>query len=304
MVEQDKELIEKIVRLKEEKNAVILAHNYQRAEVQDIADFVGDSLGLSQEAARTGADIIVFCGVDFMAETAAILSPEKLVLLPDENAGCPMAEMIEVEDLLEEKQKYPSAAVVCYVNSKADVKAESDICCTSSNAVKIVNSVESQEVLFVPDKYLGQYAASQSDKLIHYWNGFCPTHARILPEDIIEMKRKHPQAQAIVHPECMPEVIAAADAVGSTGGILQFARKSSAPEIIVGTEVGILHRLRKENPEKKFYAASEKAVCPNMKLTNLEKVLWALEEMQHVVSVPEEIRLKALDAVNKMISIT
>jgi quinolinate synthase len=301
---QDTELIERIARLKEEKHAVILAHNYQIGEVQDIADFVGDSLGLSQEAAKTDAEIIVFCGVDFMAETASILSPSKLVLLPDENAGCPMAEMITVEDLLAEKQKYPQAEVVCYVNSTADVKAESDVCCTSSNAVKIVNSVESPEVLFIPDKYLGQYAASKSGKIIHYWNGFCPTHARILAEDIIEMKKKHPKAQAIVHPECMPEVIRAADAVGSTGGILEFAKKSSASEIIVGTEVGILHRLRKENPGKKFYPASDKAVCPNMKLTNLEKVLWSLEEIKHVVRVPEEIRTKALDAVNKMISIT
>lgn len=300
---QDWELVARINQLKEAKNAIILAHNYQIGEVQDIADFVGDSLGLSQEAAKTNAEVIVFCGVDFMAETAAILSPQKLVLLPDENAGCPMAEMITAEDLIEEKRRYPRAEVVCYVNSTADVKAESDICCTSSNAIQVVNSVKSPEVLFIPDKYLGQYTASKSDKKIHCWNGFCPTHARILANDITEMKKKHPGAKAVVHPECMPEVIEVADAVGSTGGILKFARETDAPEVIVGTEVGILHRLRKENPNKLFYPASDKAVCPNMKLTTLEKVLWALEEMKHVVKVPELIRKKALDAVEKMIAI-
>ena len=303
MTQRDLQLITAINVLKEEKNAVILAHNYQIGEVQDIADFVGDSLGLSQEAAKTDADVIVFCGVDFMAETAFILSPQKTVLLPDENAGCPMAEMITVEDLIEEKQEHPRAEVVCYVNSTADVKAESDVCCTSSNAVKVVNSVESSEVLFIPDKYLGSYAASQSKKKIHYWNGFCPTHARILPEDITELKKKHPGAKAVVHPECMPEVIEVADAVGSTGGILKFAQETDAKEVIVGTEIGILHRLRKENPDTVFYPASDKAVCPNMKLTTLEKILWALEEMRHIVKVPEEIRLKALHAVDKMISI-
>jgi len=301
--EQDAALIERISKLKKENNAIILAHNYQRGEVQDIADFVGDSLGLSQEAAKTDADVIVFCGVDFMAETAYILSPDKLVLLPDENAGCPMAEMITVEDLMEEKEEYPGSAVVCYVNSTADVKAESDICCTSSNAVKVVDSLEAPEILFIPDKYLAQYVASKSRKKINYWNGFCPTHARILPEDIIELKKEHPQAKVVVHPECMPEVTALADAVESTGGICRFARETDAKEIVVGTEIGLLRRLRKENPDKVFYPASNKAVCPNMKLTNLEKVLWALEEKQHVVKVPEDIRIRALDAVNKMISI-
>ncbi len=303
MSKQDAELIARIGRFKQERNAIILAHNYQLGEVQDIADFVGDSLGLSQEAAKTDADVIVFCGVDFMAETASILSPNKLVLLPDKNAGCPMAEMITVEDLREEKREYPEAAVVCYVNSTADVKAESDVCCTSSNAVKVVDSLKVSEVLFIPDKYLAQYVASKNGKKINYWNGFCPTHARILPEDIIELKKKHPQARVVVHPECMPEVIALADAVESTGGIVQFAKQTEAEEIIVGTEIGLLYRLRKENPDKIFYPASDKAVCPNMKLTNLEKVLWALEEMKHVVKVPEEVRIKALHAVNKMISI-
>jgi len=301
---QDTKLVEKINYLKKEKNAVILAHNYQIEEVQDIADFVGDSLGLSQKAAETDADVIVFCGVDFMAETAYILSPDKTVLLPDENAGCPMADMIRVEDLIEEKRVYPEAKVVCYVNSSADVKAESDVCCTSSNAIKVVNSVESPEILFIPDQYLAQYTASKSSKIIHYWNGFCPTHARILPEDIVKLKEEHPGAKVVVHPECTPEVTAIADAVESTSGILRFAQETDAEEVIVGTEVGILHRLRKYNPNKIFYPASDKAVCQNMKLINLEKVLWALEEMKHEVKVPEDVRVKALTAVDKMISVT
>jgi len=301
---QDNKLIEKINHIKKEKNAVILAHNYQIGEVQDIADFVGDSLGLSQVAAKTDADIIVFCGVDFMAETAYILSPDKTVLLPDESAGCPMADMIRVEDLLEEKREYPKAEVVCYVNSSADVKAESDVCCTSSNAIEVANSVASPEILFVPDQYLAQYTASKSSKKIHYWNGFCPTHARILPEDIMQLKEDHPGAKVVVHPECTPEVTTIADAVESTSGILRFAQETEAKEVIFGTEIGILHRLRKLNPQKIFYPASDKAICQNMKLINLEKVLWALEEMKYVVKVPENVRVKALEAVNKMISIT
>ena len=299
----NKELVEKILQLKKKRNAVILAHNYQRAEVQDIGDFVGDSLELSRMAAKADADTIVFCGVHFMAETASILSPDKIVLLPDAEAGCPMADMITVEALLKKKQEMPGAHVVCYVNSSAAVKAESEICCTSANAVAVVKSLGEGEIIFVPDQYLGHYVSTVLNRPMILWPGFCPTHVRIQPEDILKQKKKYPQALVLVHPECRPETTAVADQVLSTGGMLRFARETDAKEFIMATEVGILHRMRKENPGKTFIPASEKAVCPNMKKITLEKVLWVLEEMKPAVKVPEGIRARAKTSVDKMLAI-
>jgi len=300
----NRNLKDSILNLKEQRKAVILAHNYQRGDVQDMADFVGDSLGLSQQADKTDAGVIVFCGVRFMAETASILSPDKVVLLPDANAGCPMADMITAEKLKEKKAELPGADVVCYVNSSADVKAESDICCTSANAVRVVESLESEEILFIPDQYLGQYVSSQTNKKMHFWPGYCPTHMKILPEHITELRKKYPQARVVVHPECRPEVIAMADKALSTGGILRYARETEVKQLIVGTEIGILHRLKKENPGKEFIPASNKAVCPNMKLITLEKILWALEEMAPEVKVPEETRLRAKTSVDRMLRVS
>jgi len=300
---QDTELIEEILQLKKQRKAVILVHNYQLGEVQDIGDFVGDSLELSQKAAETGAEVIVFCGVHFMAETASILCPDSVVLLPDIHAGCPMADMVTAESLKRRKRELPNATVITYINSSAEVKAESDICCTSANAVNVVESVESDEILFVPDQYLGHYVATKTNKKIHLWPGYCPTHARIQPEDIIRLKKEHLQAKAMVHPECRPEVIALADEVLSTGGMCRFARETEAKEIIVGTEMGIIYRLKKENPGKKFIPISEQAICPDMKLITLEKVLWALEDTKFQVKVPEAVRLRAKGAVDKMLEV-
>ncbi|MCL7476404.1 MAG: quinolinate synthase NadA [Methanosarcinales archaeon] len=302
MNQQDKdELIKRILERKEERNAVILAHNYQRGEVQDIADFVGDSLGLSQQAAKLDADVIVFCGVDFMAESAAILSPGKTVLMPETSAMCPMAAMITPEDLVRTKQKYPDAAVVSYVNTSADVKAESDICCTSSNAVQVVNSLDEDVVIFVPDKNLALYTQRFTDKMIIPWDGYCPTHHQILPGDILLMREDHPEAEVIVHPECKPEVIDAADTVLSTGGMLTHVKKSPRKEFIIGTEVGMLHRLRKDNPDKIFYPASKYAVCPNMKMNDLNSIVMALEENRHIITVPESVRVRAKQALDRML---
>ena len=303
MTSQDTELKERILTLKKQRNAVILVHNYQRGEVQDIADFVGDSLELSQKAAETDAGVIIFCGVHFMAETASIICPDKVVLLPDLHAGCPMADMITADKLRQRKRELPGAAVICYVNSTAEVKAESGICCTSANAIKVVESVDATEILFVPDQYLGHYISTKTTKKMVLWPGFCHTHIRILPEDITRRKKEYPQAKAIVHPECRPEVIALADEVLSTGGMCRFARETEVKEIIVGTEIGIIYRLRKENPGKKFIPASKQAICPNMKLITLEKILWSLEDMAFEVKVPEAIRLKAKGAVDKMLAV-
>jgi len=297
------ELGDRILRLKKEKNAVILVHNYQLGEVQDIADFIGDSLGLSQNAAQTDARVIVFCGVHFMAETASILCPDKTVLLPDADAGCPMADMITAEQLREKKRELPGVPVVCYVNSSAEVKAESDICCTSANAIKVVESLEAKEILFVPDQYLGHYVATKTNQKIILWPGFCPPHARIQPEDIIRLKQAYPRARVMVHPECTPAVIALADEVLSTSGMCRFAGETKAKEIIVGTEVGIIYRLKKENPAKLFIPISEQLICPHMKLINLEKVLWSLEELSPEIKVPEAIRLRAKAAVDRMLAI-
>ncbi len=300
---REKDLLEKIRDLKKQRDAIILAHNYQLGEIQDIADFVGDSLELSQNASKTQARVIVFCGVHFMAETASILCPDKTVLLPDIHAGCPMANMVTAERLVEKKKEHPKAVVVCYVNSTADVKAESDICCTSANAVKVVESLDADEILFIPDQYLGHYISTKTDKKIILWPGFCPTHARILPEHITKLRQEYPEAKAVVHPECKPQVIALADEVLSTGGMIKFARRDDVQEMVVGTEMGIIYRLKKENPTKRFIPVSEQAICPNMKLINLEKVLWSLEDMTTQVKVPEPVRLKAKAVVDKMLEV-
>jgi quinolinate synthase len=303
MVNKDTEIINEIMRLKKQKNAVILVHNYQRPEVQDIADFTGDSLELSQKAAKTTADVIVFCGVHFMAETAYIINPQRIVLMPDIESGCPMADMITAEALIARKKELKGVTVVCYVNSSAAVKAESDICCTSANAVKVVQSLGDEEILFIPDQYLGQWVAEKTGYPMHLWPGFCPTHMKILPEDILRLKKEHPGAVAMVHPECRPDAKAAADEVLSTGGMIRYVRESPAKEFIIGTETGIMHRLQKENPKKHFIPVTDKAVCPNMKRITLEKVLWSLQDMKHIITVPEDIRVKAFTAVERMLEI-
>jgi len=289
------ELVERINRLRKEKNAVILAHNYQIPEVQDIADYVGDSLGLSIQASKTTADVIVFCGVYFMAETAKILSPEKIVLIPDRKAGCPMADMITAEELRKLKAEHPKAKVLCYVNTTAEVKAECDVCCTSGNAERIVREAfqKDDEIIFAPDQYLAHYISTQVGRDFISWKGYCPTHVKILPEDIAMKRALYHDTEVIVHPECPASVTSLADQVLSTEGMCRYVSASEAEEFIIGTEVGILHRLKKENPGKLFYPVSERAVCPNMKLTTLEKVLWSLEEMQYEVTVPPEIIEKA-----------
>jgi quinolinate synthase len=296
-------LIEKIQELKKKRNAVILAHNYQIPQVQDIADFVGDSLGLSIEAAKTGADVIVFCGVHFMAETAKILSPEKTVLLPEEKAGCPMADMITAEDVKALKERHPGAAVLCYVNTSAAVKAECDLCCTSANAVRMVREVlkDEKEIIFVPDRYLAAYVSSQTGRELIPWQGFCPTHARILPENIVDVKALHPEAEVLVHPECSPELIGLADHVASTEGMCRYAKEARAVEFIVATERGIIHRMEKENPGKRFYPASRFALCPNMKYTTPEKILRALEDTVYEIRVPEDIAARARRCIERML---
>ncbi|MCO1604168.1 MULTISPECIES: quinolinate synthase NadA [Desulfosporosinus] len=289
--------------LKKERKAVILAHYYQRPEVQDIADFVGDSLQLSQQAANTDAEVIVFCGVHFMAESAAILSPNKVVILPDQKAGCPMADMVDADGLRAYKKRVPEVQVVCYVNSSAEVKAESDICCTSSNAVKVVQSLQGDNILFIPDENLGRYAAKILGRSLQFWPGYCKTHDRLSKEDIQRAKNEHPSAKVIVHPECREDICEAADYVGSTAGLIKYAQNSENQEFIVGTESGILHRLHQVCPEKKFYLASERLVCPNMKLTSLEKVRDALKNLSPRVTVKEEIRVKAKAALERMLAL-
>jgi len=293
-----------IHRLKAERDAVILAHNYQPGEVQDIADFVGDSLNLSIRASQTDARVIVFCGVHFMAETASLLCPGRIVLLPDEQAGCPMADMVTAEQLREEKGKSPLAAVVGYVNTSAAVKAECDICCTSGNAIKVINSLpEEIPILFVPDRHLGSHVAAQTGREMTLWPGYCPTHQFIRAGDIVALKKDLPGAQVLVHPECSQEVTGLADRVLGTGGMLTYAREGAADTFIIGTESGIIHRLEKENPGKRFIPASERAVCPNMKRISLEKILWSLQDLRHEVHVPEELRARAKAAVDRMIRI-
>ncbi|MDN5346457.1 MAG: quinolinate synthase [Clostridia bacterium] len=299
----ERELIQKIKELKEERQAVILAHNYQQDAVQDVADFIGDSLELSRKAAASKAKVIVFAGVHFMAESAAILSPDKIVLLPDKLAGCPLADSIDVEGLRRAKERWPEAAVVCYVNSAAAVKAESDVCCTSANAVQVVNSLPQKQVLFVPDRNLANYVSRFTSKEIIPWDGCCVTHQRVTLADLEAAREAHPGAPVLVHPECRPEVVAAADFVGSTGAILRYAREARAEELLIGTEMGILYRLKKENPSKRFYLLTPGLVCPNMKLTTLEKIVKSLERLEPVITVPEETRRRAICALERMLAV-
>jgi quinolinate synthase len=298
------QLTEKIQALKKQRNAVILAHNYQPGPIQDIADFTGDSLGLSVQAARTDADVIVFCGVRFMAETAAILSPNKTVLLPEKTAGCPMADMINAAQLAELKAQYPDALVVCYVNSTAEVKALSDYCCTSGNAVELVESLpKDRRIIFVPDKNLGGFVQERTGRDMILWPGYCTTHVHIRPDDVRNARQQHPGAFVLAHPECSPQVRLLADELLSTGQMLKFAQKSDIKEFLIATENGILHTLKKQNPDKAFYTVTEKAICPNMKKITLEKVLWALEDMQYWITVPEPIRSDAKKALDRMIEV-
>ena len=298
------ELEERIKELKKKRNAIILVHNYQLPEVQDVADFRGDSLELSRIAAKTDAEVIIFCGVHFMAETASILCPDKKVIMPDIAAGCPMANMITAQDLRRLKEEHPQAVAVGYVNTSAEVKAELDYCCTSTNAVAVVNALkDEEEIIFVPDKYLADYVSKQTQRKLIAWNGYCPTHVKILPEDIKIKRRFHPNALVMVHPECFPQVIALADAVLSTSKMCQFAKETQGKEIIVGTEVGLIYRLKLDNPTKEFYPATERAVCPNMKRTTQEKILWALEELKEEVRVSDDIRLRARKAIDRMLAI-
>jgi quinolinate synthase len=294
---------EEILRLKEDRHAIILAHNYQPADVQDIADLTGDSLELSRAAATIEGEIIVFCGVDFMAETAAIMSPDKIVLLPARDACCPMADMITADELKLVKSRHVDAAVVCYVNTTAEVKAESDICCTSSNAVKVVNSVKEDQVLFVPDRNLGRYVQRFTRKVILPWEGFCIVHDQITTGHVREARRLHPDAILLVHPECRPEVIDIADHVASTSGIIRYVCDAPEHEFIIGTEMGILHRFKRECPAKKCYPLSLAATCMNMKKTDLGKVRDALISLEPRITVPEEIAGRARGAIERMLAV-
>lgn len=301
-MEQTK-IIQEIKRLCVEHNALLLAHNYQRDEVQEIADITGDSLALSIEAARAEKDVIVFCGVHFMAESAAILAPDKTVLLPRADAGCPMADMVTPEGLRAMKAEHPDATVVTYVNSSAAVKAESDICCTSSNAINVVKSLAADELILVPDRNLGRYIASFTDKTCYFWEGYCPTHDRLKVADIERTRADHPDALFMAHPECTPEILALADHICSTSGMYAYAAQSDARKFIVGTEMGILYRLRKDNPDKEFILPSTSLICPNMKLTSLEDILHSLQTLSPVVTVPEEIRERAQLTLDRMLAV-
>jgi quinolinate synthase len=298
------QLLEKIERLKAEREAVILAHNYQPGEIQELADFTGDSLGLSIKAAETDAKVIVFCGVQFMSETAVILSPEKTVLLPDKHADCPLADMITVKQLKKLRKKHPGATVVCYVNSTAEVKAESDYCCTSSNAIEVVRSLpEDRPVIFVPDQHLGRFVADRTGRELVLWPGYCLTHVLITEDDIISAKSKYPDAIVMSHPECSEPVKELSDELLSTGQMLTYVENSTARQFIVGTETGIIHALKKRRPDAEFIPASERAVCTNMKLITLEKVVWALEDMRYEVTVAQDVAARAKRALDRMVEI-
>ena len=297
-------IVQEIRALLKERNAILLAHNYQRPEIQDIADLTGDSLELSIKAAKTDADVIVFCGVHFMAETASIVSPDKTVLIPRLDAGCPMADMITPEALKARIAKLGEIPVVTYVNSSASVKAHSTICCTSANAVAVVNSLAEDEILMTPDRNLCQYAASKSTKRIHCWDGYCPIHDRLSAEEVLNAKAAHPEALFMAHPECRPEVLALADAVLSTSGMLDFAKRSDSQSFIVGTEEGLVYPLRKANPNKLFYRVSEFMVCEDMKRTTLSDVLRAITAMTYEVKVSENVRIPASRAVERMFKVT
>jgi quinolinate synthase len=327
MPSETRSLQEQILKLKEQKRAIILAHNYQRNEVQDMADFVGDSLELSRTAATIDCDMIVFCGVHFMAESASILSPDKTVLLPEKEALCPMADMIRVDSprpvrksfpgfdnppayvyppeftLRDIKQRYPGVPVVAYVNTTAEVKAESDICCTSANVVKVIESLPGDRVICIPDKNLSMWAQRNTKKKVIAWDGFCNVHERVTADDVKKARAEHPNALIMAHPECRPEVLELADYVTSTSGMLRFAKSSPAKEFIAGTEIGLLHRLRKDNPEKIFYPLRKDMICPNMKKTTLKSVLRAFQENTHLIKVPEHIRVPAKRALDRMLAI-
>jgi quinolinate synthase len=289
------------------RNGILLAHNYQPPEIQDIADLCGDSLELSRKAAKTDAEVVVFCGVHFMAETASILCPEKTILLPRADAGCPMADMVAPEALKRRIEEISIGStpvpVVTYVNSSAAVKALTTICCTSANVVKVVQSMEEDEILMVPDRNLARYAAKHTDKKIHCWNGYCPYHDRLSTDDVVAARKEHPAAVFMAHPECRLDVLEMADVVASTSGMLRHAAESEKKEFIVGTEVGILHPLRKQNPEKTFFPASNEMLCQDMKKITLEDIAKSLENMSPAVKVPEEIRIPALGAVEKMVAL-
>jgi quinolinate synthase len=304
LIECNEELRMRVQKLKEELNALIVAHNYQRPEIQEISDFVGDSLELSRLCAETDADTLVFCGVRFMAESAAILNPDKRVLLTDMNAGCPMAEMITRRELMEWKKRYSEAAVVCYINSSAEIKAESDCCCTSSNAINVVNSLPENDILFIPDMCLGSYVASHTNKRIILYPGYCSVHMMLKREDVGRARRLYPDAEIMVHPECSPEVTALADQVMGTSQMLYHAKKSKSERFIIGTEVGLMHRLKKENPKKEFIPLSKEAVCASMKRTTIGKVVKTMEQMRNVITVPEEIRAGAEAALDKMLRVS
>jgi len=327
MVETEESLREKILKLREDRRAIILSHNYQREEIQDIADFVGDSLELSRKAAGVNCDVIVFCGVNFMAESASILSPEKEVLLPELEATCPMADMITVGlprkvwktypgyeeqpvfvfphefTLRDMKAQYQGVPVVAYVNTTADVKAESSICCTSANVIKVVESLHEEAVICIPDRNLSLWAAKNTKKKIVAWDGFCHVHDRVRAVDVEKARRNHPDALLMAHPECRLEVLELADHVTSTSGMLKFAKTSDAMDFIVGTEIGLMHRLRKENPEKEFYPLRKDMICPNMKKTRLMSLYGSLKEMRHVIKVPDDIRIPAKKALDRMLAL-
>lgn len=298
------ELIHEIDRLKKERNAIIVAHNYQNDEVQDIADAMGDSFYLSKVCAKSDASVIVFCGVHFMAESAKILSPGKTVLLPESQAGCPMADSITPEDVRRLKRLYPKAAVVCYINTSADVKAESDICCTSSNAIDVVRSVDEEEVLFIPDRNLGAFVAKHvPEKHVVLYDGCCATHCRFGSKEVLEAKQLYPDAAVAVHPECEPEVTSIADYVGSTSGIIDYCRSSEKRRFIIGTEMGVIHKLKSDNPDKEFYIASTRLVCSNMKMTTLNSVYKSLKENKTVIEVEESVRRRAAGCLERMLKI-
>ncbi|MBR3576331.1 MAG: quinolinate synthase NadA [Clostridia bacterium] len=296
-------MVEKIGKLKKEKNAVILAHFYQPDEIQAIADFVGDSLDLSRKAAACDADIIIFCGVHFMAGSAKILSPDKTVMIPEKSAGCPMADMVTAEDIKALRKEHPDAAVVAYVNSSVEVKAECDICCTSSNAIKIVNSLPNDEIVFVPDKNLGSYVAQFTDKKVFLFSGYCPVHDRITLEDVEKARAAYPGVEILVHPECPAEVVAAADFAGSTAQIIDYATASDKKEFIIGTERGVLYPLEKKNPDKKFYMLAENFTCGGMKKTKLSDILECLETSKNEIIIDEEIRKKAEKSLIRMLEV-
>lgn len=297
-------IISNIDRMKKEQNAVIVAHSYQVDDVQEIADVVGDSFALSQFCASNSADTIVFCGVHFMAESAKILSPEKTVLLPELNAGCPMADMVTAEALRDAKKKYPEAAVVCYINSSADVKAECDVCCTSSNAVSVIKSIKQKDILFVPDKNLGSYVAKMvPEKNIILWEGYCITHHKIKADEVLRSKELHPDALLLVHPECQPEIANLADFVGSTKQIIDYAKASDHDKFIIGTEMGVLYQLKKDNPDKTFYMMSAGLICPNMKKTSLQSVHDALAFKKYEINLSEDIIKRASHSLNRMLEV-